>query len=98
MTQMKEGDSKLRHGPAQSRSGHQEGVRQVGFWGPFLTEILRFEAGPGMETGLALMILSQIPLVPGFPFWPVIPGYLLSSGSEAGSQFQVAGLVFSKEP
>lgn len=35
------------------------------------TEMLRFQAQPGMETRLALTILLWMLLAPGFPFWPV---------------------------
>ena len=36
------------------------------------TEMLRFQAQPGTETGLALTILLWMLLAPEFPFWPVI--------------------------
>lgn len=36
------------------------------------TEMLRLQAQPGTETGLALTILLWMLLAPEFPFWPVI--------------------------
>lgn len=55
------------------------GKREAGCCLRFLpAEILRSQAGPGVETGAGLMTPLQPPLAPGFPFWPVVLGHPLS--------------------
>ena len=75
MTQVRERDSKLWCGPVW-RQTWVPGEGEAGCCLRLLpTEILRSQAGPGVETGAGLMTLLQTPLAPAFPFWPVVLGH-----------------------
>lgn len=103
MTQRKEGGSKLRHGPLQSRSGHQEGAEQVGFCGPFPLRFsgsklgLAWRQGAGPDDPLTNPLGSRIPLLACHP-WP--PALLALRGRQpvpgggwAGFQQRAVGWV-----